>query len=166
MTTIDSLAFSKTDRVPRSIFKAALSPNISRLWLILFIAGATLFGFLITGRDASSLAINADEDLTRLLRAMAALKAVIALGVAASILWRLGTVVSLSWLGAYAIACSAMFAGPGLIWNMAYVGAGALLLHGGLLASLLLFWRDPAVSERLSAMIAARRHALNERYSR
>jgi|GEM_PF-1089997 len=160
MTTIDNLALSKTDRALRSGFKTALSPDVSRLLLMLFIAAAIVSGFLITGREASSLAfMNAGEDLTRLLRAMAALKAIIAAGVCAAVLWRLGTEVSLGWFAAYALACCAMGAGPGLIWNMAHVGLGALLLHGGLLASLLLIWRDPAVSARLSAMIAARGHS-------
>jgi len=87
MTTIDNLALSKTDRALRSGFKTALSPDVSRLLLMLFIAAAIVSGFLITGREASSLAfMNAGEDLTRLLRAMAALKAIIAAGVCAAVL--------------------------------------------------------------------------------
>jgi hypothetical protein len=126
--------------------------------LILLIVAAIVSGFLMAGREATSLAVlNAGEDLTRLLRAMAALKALIAACAAAAVLWRLGAEISPPWFTAYALACCAMGAGPGLIWSMAYVGVGALLLHAGLLASLLLIWRDPVVSERLSAIIAARR---------
>jgi hypothetical protein len=56
-----------------------------------------------------------------------------------------------------------MAAGPVLIWGMVQVGAGALLLHAGLLASLLLLWRDPVVGARLAALVAKRRAALRSR---
>jgi hypothetical protein len=55
-----------------------------------------------------------------------------------------------------------MAAGPVLIWDMAHVGIGAALLHGGLLAMVLLLWRDAAVGARLSAIIATRRAALRQ----
>jgi hypothetical protein len=44
---------------------------------------------------------------------------------------------------------------------MVYVGSGAVLLHGGIFAAVVLLWRDPSVGQRLAAMIAARRTALN-----
>jgi hypothetical protein len=160
MTAIDNVALCKA--APLSRGNLAISSNASRLMLIILISAAIVSGFLMTGRETSSLAvINAGEDLTRLLRAMAALKAIIAVCAASAIVWRLGSDVSTAWFAAYALACCAMGAGPGLIWSMAHVGTGALLLHGGLLASLLLFWRDPAVSERLSAIITARRNSIN-----
>jgi hypothetical protein len=118
-------------------------------------------GLLATGGEASSHAIQlAGADLTRLLRAMALLKAVMAVAATAAILWRLGVAATPTWLSAYAIACAAMAAGPGLIWDMSHVSLGALLLHGGLVAALLLLWRDPAVGMRLSALVANRRAAL------
>jgi hypothetical protein len=43
---------------------------------------------------------------------------------------------------------------------MSHVSLGALLLHGGLVAALLLLWRDPAVGMRLSVLVANRRVAL------
>jgi hypothetical protein len=91
---------------------------------------------------------------------MAVLKAVMAAGAAGAVLWRLGSPVTLPWQAAYATACAAMAAGPGLICGMAHVAIGAALLHGGLLATVLLLWRDPAVGARLSAIVAARRAAL------
>ena len=35
-----------------------------------------------------------------------------------------------------------MAAAPGLIWSMAHVVAGAVLLHGGLVLVAVLFWTD------------------------
>ena len=69
----------------------------------------------------------------------------------------------LAWWAAYAPACAGEAAGPSLIWQMAYVSAGALILHVGLLAAVILLWRDPAVGARLAMIVAARRAALRSR---
>jgi hypothetical protein len=90
---------------------------------------------------------------------MAVLKAAIAVGAAAAVYWRLGAAVSLPWLAAYGVAGGAMAAGPGVIWAMAHVGLGALLLHGGLFATILLLWRDPATASRLEGVLGRRRVA-------
>jgi hypothetical protein len=89
----------------------------------------------------------AGPGLTYLLRAMALVKVAMAAGMAA----------------AYALACAGMAAGPGLIWQMTHVRMGALLLHTGLFAALILLWRDPAMGAWLSTMVAARRAALRAR---
>ena len=56
-----------------------------------------------------------------------------------------------------------MAAGPVLIWDMVHIRLGALLLHGGLLATALLLWRDPAVGARLVALVTRRRAILRAR---
>jgi hypothetical protein len=91
---------------------------------------------------------------------MAALKLLIAAPLAAAVAWRLGVATGPARLAGYAAACAAMAAGPGLIWSLAQVPLGALLLHGGLLATGLMLWRDPMVGARLAAVVAARRAAL------
>jgi hypothetical protein len=140
---------------------AGVSPGLARGILAAAILAAVAAGLVATGADATSQAVaQAGADLSRLLRAMAALKALMAVAAAGAVLWRLGVPVTLPWLSAYAAGCAAMAAGPGIIWGMAHVGLGAVLLHGGLLATVLLLWRDPALSARLSAIVAARRAAL------
>jgi hypothetical protein len=94
---------------------------------------------------------------------MALLKALMAVGMAAAVMWRLGSPVTLGWLAAYALACAGAAAGPGLIWRMAHIGAGALSLHLGLLAALILLWRDPAVGARLTLTVDAWRARLRAR---
>jgi hypothetical protein len=142
---------------------AALSPGAARAVLAAAILAAVASAVLATGPEAAARAVAASgADLTRLLRAMALLKAAMAAGLIAAAVWRLGAAVTLPWLAAYAAACAAMAAGPVLIWDMAHVGIGAALLHGGLLAMVLLLWRDPAVGARLSAIIATRRAALRQ----
>jgi hypothetical protein len=155
---------SATSRTGVSFDIAAISPAAARALFACVVLAAIAVGFLATGADATARAVGqSGADLTHLLRAMAALKAVMATGMAAAVMWRLGAAVPPLWLAAYAVACAAMAAGPGVIWGMAHVGLGALLLHGGLLTTGLLLWRDPAVSTRLSAIVAARRAAISGR---
>ncbi len=143
---------------------AALSPSACRCVLALVIVAAGVAGLLITSPPAAAqAAIHAGADLTRLLRAMAALKMLMALGVASAVMCRLGTGATLPWFGAYAVACGSMAVGPGLIWSMAHTGAGALCLHAGLLGGVILLWRDPVVALRLAAAVTARRAAIAAR---
>jgi hypothetical protein len=142
----------------------ALSPAIARALLALVVAASFAAGLLATGTEASASAIAlAGADLTHLLRAMALLKALIAAGVVAAVMWRLGSPVTLAWWASYSAACAGAAAGPGLIWQMAYVGAGALTLHGGLLAALILLWLDPAVGARLAQTVNTWRAKLRSR---
>jgi hypothetical protein len=144
--------------------RTALRPSTARLLLAVIVCVAMAAGFLATGSRTTSLAVgNAGADLTRLLRAMAAMKALMAGGAVAAVAWRLSAPVTPLWLGAYALACAAMAAGPGLIWNMANVGWGGAILHAGLFASVTLLWRDPAVAARLEQYVAERRSALATR---
>ncbi|MBV9118053.1 MAG: hypothetical protein JOY63_11905 [Acetobacteraceae bacterium] len=140
---------------------AYLWPGAARALLLLAIAGALAAGaFTTDAATTSHIAAQEGGDWTRLLRGMALLKAAMAAGATAAVLWRLGGAVSAPWWAAYALACAAMWAGPGLIWGLAHIGLGALLLHGGLAATIVLVWRDPAVAARLAELVARRRAAL------
>jgi hypothetical protein len=137
----------------------------ARAALLLVVVVAAVAGAWTAGTQASGAAVaDAGADLTHLLRAMAALKTMMAAAAIAAILWRLGTAVSPMRLVLYALACGGMAAGPGLIWSMAYVRTGALLLHAGLLAGIVLLWRDPDTARKLSHAIAARRRELARRF--
>jgi hypothetical protein len=135
---------------------------MARAVLLTVMAAALAAGFLGAGAEATARATQ-DADLTRLLRAMTAIKGLMIAAAASAVFWRLGSAIAPARFAAYGLACGAMAAGPGLIWNMAYLGAGAFLLHGGLIATVLLVWRDPAVSARLEALVAARRAAIRAR---
>jgi hypothetical protein len=145
---------------PASRAQPIVGPALARGLILAAVAGAALAGFLATDpATAARATAHAGEGLTRLLRAMAAIKAAMAAGALAGMLWRLGSPVSAPWLAAYAVAAATMAAGPGLVWNMADLGAGALLLHAGLLGAVILLWRDPAVGRRIAAIVDARRAA-------
>jgi hypothetical protein len=127
--------------------------------LAVIVGGAA--GILATDVASAAQAVDrAGADLTNLLRAMAAIKAAMAVGVAGAVLWRLRTPADAARLTLYAAACLSMAAGPGLIWDMRQLALGALLLHAGLGVAGVMLWRDPEVARRLSAIIAARRARL------
>ena len=160
MTSIASPASSTAALAGTS----TLSPAMARALLVLVTAAGVAAGLLTTGTEAFASAFAlAGAELAHLLRAMALLKMAMAVGMAAAVLWRFGSPVTPAWWAAYALACAGMAAGPGLIWQMAYVRTGALLLHAGLFAALILLWRDPAMGARLSTMVAARRAVLRAR---
>ncbi len=141
-----------------------LSPVLSRLIFILTLVIAGAVGATaVDGPTAAEAARAAGPELARLLRAMAALKVVLAAPVAAAVVWRLATPVSPWRLATYGLAGGAMAAGPGLIWSLSHVALGALLLHAGLFGALVLLWRDGAVRTRLAAAIAARRSVIAAR---
>lgn len=128
--------------------------------LLALMAGAGAGAGLFAGSaDSASAVAAAGDDLTRLLRAMAALKLLFVAAATAAILWRLRAPIGPAWLAAYAITAAAMAAGPGLVWTMTHVGLGAALMHLGLLGSLVLLWRDPATGQLLAAALARRRAA-------
>jgi hypothetical protein len=143
---------------------AIFSPASRRAFILLATAAALIASLLATGSQATNLAILHDGTaLTRLMRFMAAIKGVMALAAAAAVLWRLGAAISLPRFGAYVVTCASMAAGPGLIWGMAHIGLGAILLHGGLFATIILFWRDPAVGAQLARIVDRRRLGVTHR---
>jgi hypothetical protein len=140
------------------LYRVSLASCCARSFFVILMTGALAAASFATNASSSSSAISdAGFELTRLLRAMALLKAMAGISASAAVLWRLGSPIGLLQFGAYALACCAMAAGPVLIWGMVHIGLGALLLHSGLLTTLILLWRDPAVASRLAAIVAMRK---------
>ena len=136
------------------------TPFVTKTLLLAVIALASAGGMLVTDSATTARAIaSAGADWANLLRAMAVLKLVFAGAAAAAVLWRLGAPISATRWGGYALAVAATWAGPGLIWGLAHILLGTLLLHAGLIATAVLVWRDPATRARLSDIIARRRAA-------
>ncbi len=134
-----------------------------RAMMLAAILAGTALAAAATGRSETAQAVQAaGPELTRLLRAMAGLKLMFAAGLLAAMVWRLQCPATAWRLAGYMAAAACMAAGPVLIWDMAHVRAGAALLHGELLASVVLLWRDPAMAQRLSHAIDRRRAALRE----
>jgi len=135
-----------------------VAPFVARTLLLAVILLAFAGGLLATDRAATArLIANEGGDWANLLRAMAAIKMLIAGAASAAVLWRLGApITAMRWAG-YALATAAAWAGPGLIWGLAHILLGAGLVHGGLIATAVLVWRDPAIHLRLSEIVTRRR---------
>ena len=87
--------------------------------------------------------------LALLLRFMAALKALTALGAFALLRWRFRAPITAGTALGYLAAFAPMTVAPGLIWSLAHVTMGALCFHAGLVAMLALALRDDGVGSRL-----------------
>ncbi len=130
-------------------------PLVARTLLLAVILLASAGGMLATDSAATARSIaSAGGDWANLLRAMAALKLLFAGAAAVVVLWRLSAPISATRWGGYALAAGAAWAGPGLIWGLAHIALGALLLHGGLIATAILLLRDPATGARLAQITA------------
>ncbi len=153
-----------TDRSSASASSDASRGRRRRGLLLAALAAGAGWAIYATGAtDTAEAVARAGWELARLLRFMALLKATMAMGALAAVWWRLALPATPGWLLAYLAAGAAMAAGPVLIWGMAHVGLGSLLLHGGLFAALVALWRDPAVAAKPGAMVVARRRALASR---
>ena len=121
-------------------------------------------GLLATDPSETSHAIaRFGPELGQLLRFMAAVKALIALANVGVLSWRMTLPTAFPRFTLYVIAAAAVAAGPGLIWGLVHVVLGAILLHAGLAACLVLLWRDPAVVARLGELVTLRRRDLGLR---
>jgi len=131
---------------------------VARTLLMAVIVLAFAGGLLATDSARTArLIAGGGGDWANLLRAMAALKMLFAGAASAAVLWRLGAPISATRWSGYALGLAAAWAGPGLIWGLAHLLVGTVLLHGGLIATAVLVWRDPAIRARLSDMVACRR---------
>ena len=140
---------------------AALTPRTATTFFCAAILAAALAGALSTPPAQTARAVAmAGPDWANLLRAMAGLKTVMAGGAVAGVLWRLRAPATIGCVVGYAAAGASMLAGPGLVWGLAHIALGALLLHAGLAATVVLLWRDPVVAARLAGLVAARRARL------
>jgi hypothetical protein len=141
-----------------------VKPVVAKTLLLVVIALASTGGMYATDSATTARVIaSAGGDWANLLRTMAVLKVLFATAATAAVLWRLGAPISPTRWGCYAVAAIPAWAGPGLIWGLAHIALGALLLHGGLIATAIFVWRDPATRARLSEIIARRREALQAR---
>ena len=131
-----------------------LRPGVARAVFVGALLAGAMAGLAVGGHASAAAA---DPELTRLLRAMAALKLLFVAAAAAAVLWRLQAPARPALLAGYAASAAAMTAGPGLIWFASHIVLASVLMHGGLAASLLLLWRDGACGKLLEQALHARR---------
>ena len=100
-----------------------------------FAAGAAALLLVDPGTQAIS-----DPALGHLLRGMAAIKGVLALGAAAALAWRFGRPIGGGRALLLMAGCWIMAAAAGMIWQLAHIGAAAVLFHSGELGLLGALW--------------------------
>lgn len=111
--------------------------------LLLYAAvGTAAVGGLLVGRAVSGDIGGYEDKLVLLLRFMAAMKTAGVVAAALLVHWRLSRPIAPRLALGYGAALVLMAAAPGLIWSLAHVGLAAGLFHAGLLAFLVLAWRD------------------------
>ncbi len=136
---------------PETRQSARLGARTLSAMLVAVVLVSAVAGYAFTTGAESVRAVQAaGPELTRLLRAMALLKSLLAVGALFLVTVRFRFPIAPRLAAAYIAAGAAMAAGPGPIWTMAHVGLGALLLHGGLAAMLLLAWADGGATWRLA----------------
>lgn len=138
MTRLSDLPFRGA--VPSAPRRVGPSRRAALATAVLLAATA---GVLI-GQDAASIraAQAAGPELVRLLRFMAAIKGVLALGAVAGAWWRLGYPASARLATAVVAACTLMAAGSGVVWCMAHIVLGSVLFYAGLLSLAVLGYVD------------------------
>jgi hypothetical protein len=86
--------------------------------------------------------LRVDPALARLLRGMALIKGMIAIGAAGAVYWRLAWPVRAAVAVQYLIAAWALAAASVLIWQLSFIVGAALLFHAGALSLLWTAWRE------------------------
>lgn len=124
-------------------FTLSCSPILLRsLLLLMCIASATLTAWL--GDPTPSLL--ADAELARLLRGMAAIKAIIVLATIGVIFWRFGLSISKHTAATYMLSAGFMASASMLIWQLSFIPLAALMFHIGMFGVIFTAWRDTQVS--------------------
>jgi hypothetical protein len=93
-------------------------------------------------------ALARDSALANLLRGMAALKALMALGVGAVVWWRLGRPIGAPLAMGYGAGVAVLCAGAVSIWQVSFIGPVAIAFHAALIALLVMALKDDAVALR------------------
>lgn len=86
--------------------------------------------------------LQADPALARLLRGMALIKGMIALGAVSAVYWRLAWPVGRLVAATYVITALVLVGSTTLIWQLSYIALAAVLFHVAALTMLIVGWRE------------------------
>ena len=131
-----SISFSDRDALTaRPQSRRHLPPLSLRVLLFIAAIATTGLAYWFTRNQAASHSVaNAGADLTRVLRFMVLLKGMLAIGMLGLVSLRFRFAIAPGLAFAYTAGSAVMAAGPGVMWNMADIGLGALLFYAGLAA--------------------------------
>jgi len=115
--------------------------HIVPLRAVLVLGCAIAIGIATWVGDPSTY-LKADPALARLLRGMALIKGMLAVGAVAAVYWRLSWTIDARVAATYAITAAAMAGSAALIWQLSYIPFAALLFHAAALSMLIVGWRE------------------------
>ncbi|MEM0985862.1 MAG: hypothetical protein AAGJ32_06415 [Pseudomonadota bacterium] len=132
------------------------STRIAARLAIVLAMGLTAAGTLLAvgPQRISETAAALGPELTRLFLAMAAIKGLAVIGLAWAVMWRLGEPASIRGTTAYLVSCTAMAAGLAGMITLNGMAVSAIVLHAGLVGTLVLLWRDQAIAARLQRALS------------
>jgi len=107
----------------------------------LLVACAAAIGVAAWAGDPSAY-LQADPALARLLRGMALIKGMIALGAVGAVYWRLAWPVGRLVAATYLITAAVLVGSTTLIWQLSYIVLAAVLFHVAALTMLIVGWRE------------------------
>lgn len=134
-------------------------PRFARVMLAATVGLVCTIAFVMGGGEAAARAVAADPELTRLLRGMAILKALLSLAAISLAAWRVGYPSDPRLPAGLVASAALMAAGSVLIWLVAPIVAGAVLFHAGLILLLVLCWADDSGARSLGAALTRRRRS-------
>jgi hypothetical protein len=121
----------------RAVGRSASVPLRSGL-----IAGCALaLGIAVWMGDPSGY-LQADPALARLLRGMALIKGMLALGAVGAVFWRFAWPVGTFGAAVYLLGSCALVGSTMLIWQLSHIVLAAVLFHGAALGLLVYGWRE------------------------
>lgn len=132
-------------------------PRFARAMLAATVGLTCTIAYVMGGGEAAVRAAAADPELTRLLRGMAVLKALLSLAAISLVAWRVAYPSGPRLPAGLIASTGLMAAGSVLIWQVAPIVAGAVLFHTGLILLLVLCWADDSGARNLGAAVARRR---------
>lgn len=94
--------------------------------------------------------LQADLELGRLLRGMAAIKASFVMATIGILLWRFGWPVSMPLASVYLAGAATIAGSSMLIWQLTHIPLAAMAFHVGGLALLVATWQDRAAVPRIA----------------
>ena len=116
--------------------------NKARLYRASLIAGLLVVAATAALTTDGARVAASEVSFVRMMRAMAAIKALLVTVAAAVLWWRFARPVPTLFAIGYLSGAWAMMAATVLIWQLSSIGAAAIVFHAGELSLLLLAWRD------------------------
>jgi len=111
-------------------------------WRVLVLAGCACAVAMAAWLGDPAQRLAADPELARLLRGMALIKGLLALGAVSLVTWRFGRPVAPGVAVVYVVGCWWLAAAAMLVWQLTVIPFAALGFHAAEISMLVVAWRE------------------------